>query len=73
MNMHLQMSLRAATASALSVFTAYKLGMHSPIYAVIAAVVVTDLSPQQTHRDSAHRLLGTVWGPSWAGYAIGFP
>jgi uncharacterized membrane protein YgaE (UPF0421/DUF939 family) len=58
----LQIGLRASLASLLAAFTALKLGMDYPIYAVIAAIVVTDASPEVTRRTGLLRLLGNGAG-----------
>ncbi len=58
----LQIGLRAAIASLLAALTALRLGMDYPIYAVIAAIVVTDASPETTRRTGLIRLVGNVIG-----------
>jgi uncharacterized membrane protein YgaE (UPF0421/DUF939 family) len=57
-------------ASLLAAFTALKLGMDYPIYAVIAAIVVTDASPEITRRTGLLRLGGNGAG-AILGAAIG--
>jgi uncharacterized membrane protein YgaE (UPF0421/DUF939 family) len=63
----LQIGLRAALASLLAAWTALRLGMDYPIYAVIAAIVVTDPSPQVTRRTGLLRLVGNVIGAGLGG------
>ncbi len=41
--------------------------MDYPIYAVIAAIVVTDSSPEVTRRLGLTRLIGTIIGAFWGG------
>ena len=57
-----QMSLRAAVAAALSVSIAQWLQLQFPIYAMISAVVVTDLKASETWKLGGPRLAGSVVG-----------
>ena len=59
-----QLAIRAGLAAGLSVAIAMMLGLESPLYAMIAAVIITDLSPVQTQQMGLQRLAGTVLGAS---------
>jgi len=58
----LQLSIRAALSAGLAVAIAQLLQLQYPLYALIGAVIVTDLSPAQTQKLGWQRLAGTVVG-----------
>jgi uncharacterized membrane protein YgaE (UPF0421/DUF939 family) len=57
-----QVSLRAAVAAGSAVAAAQLLRLQFPLYALIAAILVTDLSPARTRQLGAPRLAGTIVG-----------
>jgi uncharacterized membrane protein YgaE (UPF0421/DUF939 family) len=58
----LQMAGRAAMAAAIAFWAAEFFGSSYAIYALIAAVMVTNLSVQETRDQAIPRLVGTVTG-----------
>jgi uncharacterized membrane protein YgaE (UPF0421/DUF939 family) len=57
-----QLALRAALSAGLALAIAQLLHLQYPIYAMIGAVIVMDLSPTQTRQLALQRLAGTVLG-----------
>jgi uncharacterized membrane protein YgaE (UPF0421/DUF939 family) len=58
----LQLATRAAVGAGMAVWIADLVQLQYPLYALIGAVIVTDLSPSQTRRLAWRRLAGTVVG-----------
>jgi len=57
-----QLAFRTAIAAGLAVAIAQLFRLEYPLYALIAAVIVTDLAPSQTRQLGLQRLAGTVVG-----------
>jgi uncharacterized membrane protein YgaE (UPF0421/DUF939 family) len=57
-----QLSIRAALAAGLAVAIAQSLNLQYPIYALVGAVIVSDLSPAQTRQLGLRRLAGSTVG-----------
>ena len=58
----LQLSIRAAIAAGVAVIAARLLDLPHPLYAMIAAIIVTDLAPKRTRELAWPRVTGTVIG-----------
>jgi uncharacterized membrane protein YgaE (UPF0421/DUF939 family) len=58
----LQLAVRAAVSAVVALAIAQSLGLQYPIYALIAAIVVIDLSPARTREYSLQRIAGTFLG-----------
>jgi uncharacterized membrane protein YgaE (UPF0421/DUF939 family) len=57
-----QLALRAATAAGVSLAAAQLFQLQHPLYAMVASVIVTDLSPKQSRRLGLIRLAATFLG-----------
>jgi uncharacterized membrane protein YgaE (UPF0421/DUF939 family) len=58
----LRLPLRAATAAGLAVATAAAFSLGSPLYALVSAVIVSDLEAAQTRKLALPRMVGTTIG-----------
>jgi uncharacterized membrane protein YgaE (UPF0421/DUF939 family) len=58
----IQLSVRAASAAALAYWVAELLNADYAIYALVSAVIVTDLSPAKTRKLAFGRMAGTIIG-----------
>ncbi len=57
-----QLALRAGVSGGLATWIATRLSLEHPLYAFIAAVIVTDLKPAQSQALGLRRLMATVIG-----------
>lgn len=58
----IQLSVRAAVAAGLAFWIAELLGADYAIYALVSAVIVTDLTPEKSRRLATQRVAGTLIG-----------
>jgi uncharacterized membrane protein YgaE (UPF0421/DUF939 family) len=58
----LQLALRASVAAGIAVALAQLFGLAHPLYAFLAAVIVTDLEPSQSRTLALYRLVATAVG-----------
>jgi uncharacterized membrane protein YgaE (UPF0421/DUF939 family) len=56
------LALRAALGAVLSYAVAEFVGLQHPIFALVAAIIVTDFVPKETTRLGTQRLVATVFG-----------
>jgi uncharacterized membrane protein YgaE (UPF0421/DUF939 family) len=68
----LQISARAAIGAALALLFAGMLRLDYPIYAMLAAVIVTELSPAETRRLAVRRLGATAVGAVCGAFLVQF-
>lgn len=63
----MQLALRASIAAGVAIALARLLRLDYPLYALVAAVIVTDFSPEETRRLGLLRLIATVIGAACGG------
>ena len=66
----LQLATRASAGAVIALLIAQWLHLQFPLYAMIAAVIVTDLSPVRTRQLALPRLAGTVLGAGIGAVAV---
>ncbi|HEX5212189.1 MAG TPA: aromatic acid exporter family protein [Pseudolabrys sp.] len=59
---HIQLAVRASVAAVLSLAIAQFFGLQFPIYAAVAAIIVTDLSPAETTLLGWRRMVASAIG-----------
>lgn len=68
----LQLATRAALSAGVAVAIAEFLRLQYPLYAMIGAIIVTDLSPSHTRKLGLHRLAGSTLGATVGAAASSF-
>ena len=68
----MQIALRAALAAAISLAIAQALNFQFPIFAMISALIVTDLTPSRSIHLGLHRVIATVVGAGVGALLIAF-
>jgi len=68
----LQLATRAGVGAGISVGLAWLLNLDYPIYAMLAAVIVTDFSPAETRKLGVQRMAATVIGAVCGGVLRSF-
>lgn len=65
-----QLAIRVAVAACVSLALAQLLHLQHPLYAMIAAIIVTDLNPSQSRQLGLRRLVATAVGALWGATLI---
>jgi uncharacterized membrane protein YgaE (UPF0421/DUF939 family) len=60
----LRLAVRASSAGGIALLLASLAGLAYPVYAFIAAIVVSDLSPQESRQLGLRQIIGTIVGAS---------
>lgn len=63
----IQLALRAGIAAGVALEIAQVAKLDFPIYAAVAALIVTDLKPSQSTNLGLHRIVGTILGAACGG------